>query len=716
MTTVEMALTIGAAVVVACAVLLGARARSGRAGAAGRYGLWSVGLLLAFAALTALSVVWSVQPDESWQDAGRMFAYSGVFAAAVVLAWIVPERWPAVLGGVTLAAVAVCGYALLTKVFPSQLDLNDIYARLRAPYDYWNAIGLTAAMGVMGCMWLGARRAGHALLNALAYPATGLMLVTLLLAYSRGALVALAVGLGLWFCIVPLRLRGAAVLLTGSLGAGVVVAWDFSKHAVSSENVALAARTAAGRQLGVLLVAMLVALTLAGLAIGFCTGVRAPSPFLRRRAGAVLLILLLIASVGLIGALSVSRRGPTGTISHDFSSLTNPNAKIPPNTPGRLTAIASVRARYWNEALEVFREHPLLGAGAGGYRTARLRYRTETLEVRHAHGYIVQTLADLGLVGLILSLALLLTWMAAAGRSTHPFNRRWTSWRELNGPSDPEPGEEAQRRGLLRGWRRAGWRHVSAPYTAERVGLLSMLCLVAVFGVHSLADWTWYVPGDACVALLCAGWLAGRGPLDSAGEASTPEGGSPSVRRGPWSLRSDPRSVAIAGAVVVAGLLAAWAQWQPLRSEDAAQEALSLIPGNPGRALSAAHAAVDRDSLSVQALFSLAKVEQAAGEGTLTKATLERAVRLQPSNPQTWLALGEYELASDPQAALNDLHAAIYLNPESIAHELIADGNPEAITIQNDYVQALRSTAAAPTTQGPTTPPATVHPPGRGRP
>ena len=107
------------------------------------------------------------------------------------------------LGGITLAAVVVCGYALLTKVLPGQLDASDVYARLRAPYDYWNAIGLTAAMGVICCLWLGARRTGHAVLSALAYPAMGLMLVTLMLAYSRGALVALAVGLALWFCIVP---------------------------------------------------------------------------------------------------------------------------------------------------------------------------------------------------------------------------------------------------------------------------------------------------------------------------------------------------------------------------------------------------------------------------------------------------------------------------------------------------------------------------------
>ena len=89
--------------------------------------------------------------------------------------------------------------------------------------------------------WLAARRSGHALLSALAYPAMGLFLLTLMLAYSRGALVALALGLALWFSIVPLRLRGAAVLFVGALAAGAVVAWDFSQDARGYTNgIALA--------------------------------------------------------------------------------------------------------------------------------------------------------------------------------------------------------------------------------------------------------------------------------------------------------------------------------------------------------------------------------------------------------------------------------------------------------------------------------------------
>jgi hypothetical protein len=715
MTTVEISLSLGAGLIAITAVLLGPA--SMRA-----YGAWPLGLLVAFTALTALSVVWSVQPDDSFKDAGRMLAYCGVFGACIVLARTLPSRWPAVLVGIVLAAVIVCGYALLTKVFPAQLDSGDIYSRLRAPYSYWNSIGLTAAMGAIACMWLGARRAGHALLSALAYPALGLMLLTLMLAYSRGALVALVLGLALWFCIVPLRLRGAAMLISAAVLAGAVVAWDFSTHALSSDNVELALRSSAGHRLGALIVVMLVLLTLTGLAWGFWTGRNAPAPISRRRAGTLLLSLLAVVILAGAGALAASHRGFTGSISHGVHSLTDPHAAVPSNAPGRLTAVGSVRARYWNEALKVFEAHPWLGAGAEGYETARLRYRTETLDVRHAHGYVVQTLADLGIVGLALTLVLLVVWMAAAGRATHPFNRRWTSWATLRAWLDRADS------GGYPAWRRLTVQGRPAPYSAERVGMLSMLCLVVVFGIHSLADWTWYVPGNACVALLCAGWLAGRGPLGAsageaalaaaelpagAGEAAPRAGGAadgettlivragtprvPSARELRARLNPSalgPLRIGVAIAILVGALLAAWAQWQPQRSADASQQALSQLASDPRGALSSAQTAVSRDPLSAQALFTLSAVQQARGQQALARATLQRAVRLQPSNPQTWLTLGEFDVTRNPGAALHELEAAIYLNPQSVAPQAIAQGNPEAIAIQNDYVQASRAASA----------------------
>ncbi len=703
-TNTELALTLGSGVVLAAAAL------ALRAGTS-RFGLWPSLLLLGFALLSAISIVWSVQPDGSWRDAARLLAYAAVFAAAVVLAKLAPRRWPALLGGIALGSAIVCGYALLAKSLPNHFTEANRYARLYEPYGYWNALGLTAALGAICCMWLGARRAGHAVITALAYPAMGVLLLTLLLAYSRGALLALVVGLVVWFAVVPLRLRGAAVLLAGAVTAGAIAAWDFSNHSLSSDGVPIADSTSAGHELGALVLAMTVLLSVVGVAVVFATGRRPPPRELRRRAGTALLVLLAVGIVGFAGALAVSHRGFAGSVSHAYNKLTDTHAKVP-NTPGRLTAIASVRAQYWDEALKVFKAHPALGAGAQGYEVARLRYRTGPLPVKHAHGFIVQTLSDLGIVGLLAALALLASWMAAAGRATHPFNRRWRSWRELRGGARPA-------------WERLG-DGSARRYGPERIGLLSMLCVVVVFGVHSLIDWTWYVPADAIPALVCAGWLAGRGPLalkkafaDTPNELQ-PEGGSadgdpaagangaraaigPSGserRTSPAGLRAsilesrpDSVRIALAAAVIVAALLTAWVQWQPQRSEEAREAALGALAGNLGAARADAESAVSRDPLSIEALFALSTVQSAAGQAIGARATLQRAVRLQPSNPQTWLTLGRFDLTSAPSAALGELRAGIYLDPELISPEALAAGRSEAIQTYNEYVTALRALA-----------------------
>ena len=568
MTATEMGLTIGGGVLFAASVLtLPARDA--------RYGSWTLGLMFASdGADGAVDRLVGGRRTPAGATPRGCSPTAPCSPARSRLVRMFAVRWAAVLGGITLAATVVCAYGLATKVFPSGLPANAP-ARLQEPFGYWNALGLTAAMGVIGCMWLGARRRGHALLSAMAYPACGLLLLTLLLAYSRGALAALAVGAVLWLAIVPLRLRGAAVLGAGMLGAGAVAGWDFSQHALSGENVPLAQRAAAGHELGALALVMVLVLALAGMALTFFTSRRAPAPRTRRRAGIALWALVGLVVLALIGGLAHSHRGLTGSVSHAVSALTNPNAKPPPNTPGRLTAVASVRARYWKEALQVFGAHPALGAGAEGYATARLRYRKETLVVTHAHGFVVQTLADLGIVGLLVALALLGSWIFEARRPTRPLNRP------------------------------------PRTYTPERVGLLSMLCIVVVFGVHSLIDWTWYVPGDACVALLCAGWLAGRGPLQP---ATAPAAETVSPR---WRLRGgrelDPRLL-LAGVVVLAALLVAWTQWQPQRSEEARAQALTLAEAGQRRAsVEAAHTAVSRDPVSAEARFALAAVQAAAG-------------------------------------------------------------------------------------------------------
>jgi tetratricopeptide (TPR) repeat protein len=618
-TPAEIGLILGGGLAVSGAVLVAPR----------RERLWGsvpLSLLVALAVLTALSITWAAQPSDAWLEANRTLAYAAVFAAAVAAAHSVPGRWSVLLGAITLATVAISAYAVLTKILPGALNPDEIYARLREPFGYWNSVGLMAALGIPGCLWLGARRSGHQGLNALAYPAVGLLVLTMLMAYSRGALLAAAVGVAFWFATVPLRLRGAAVLLVGGAGGGLVAAWAFSQSALTDDRVPVDLRNQAGFQLGLALAVVLVLLLLAGLALNFAAAAQPRSRRTRERAGIALLVALALVPVAVAGRLALSDKGLGGSISSNWHSLTDPGAKIPVNDPSRLTAAGSVRARYWDEALRIFRDNVAVGVGAGGYATVRKRYRSADPAVRHAHGYVVQTLADLGLAGLAVSLALLAAWLVSAARAT----------------------------GLRR-------RDRGRPFTAERVGLLTLVAVVVVFGVHSFIDWTWFVPANAAVALLAAGWVAGRGPL----------GGEPATRsaRGDLAarLRERPRAVAAAAAALVA-LVCAWAVWQPLRADNIDQHAIATLDsGHADAARGQAQTARDRNPLSVDPLFTLSAIESAAGRKFAARAALEQAVHLQPANPDTWLRLAQFELNTlkRPRAAMTAIRPALYLDPRS---------------------------------------------------
>jgi O-antigen ligase/polysaccharide polymerase Wzy-like membrane protein/tetratricopeptide repeat protein len=628
LTKVELAVDTGAGVLAAAAIVAGGHTRR-------LWGALTLTLMGALVALTALSITWAVEPSGAWVEADRTLSYLATMAAGVALVRLFPHRWPSLLGGVVLASVAVCGYALLTKVFPGALNPDEIYARLREPFGYWNAVGLMAAAAGPACLWLGARRSGHAAISALAYPALGLLVVALLLAYSRGALLALTVGCALWFAVVPLRLRGVAVLATSAFCGGLVAFWAFAENPLSTDNVPLADRVSAGHQLGIALAAMVIVLLAAGLAIGFASAQRAPSPDARRQAGIVVLVVLSLVPVAFVGALALSSRGLGGSLSNGWTNLTDPHAnEIVSNAPDRLTAVGSVRARYWNEALKIAKTHKALGVGAGSYATVRTRFRTDNLDVRHAHGYVVQTLADLGLVGMAVSLALLAAWLAAAVRTV----------------------------GLWGAGRRAPW-------TPERVGMATLLAICVVFGVHSFVDWTWFVPGNAILALLCAGWLAGRGPTEE-----------PILRRTPPRLAvREPWRIGVAVAAVAVAVVAAWASWQPQRAVAEGSDALgSAEAGHFAQARGQIAHAERTNPLSVDLLFQEAAIERADGNAAGARSTLQEAVRKQPANPATWLNLAEFELSEGrkPQA-LSAVGSALYLDPrsqEAISAYLLASG------------------------------------------
>jgi hypothetical protein len=648
-TKVEVTLDIVGGVLAALAVLAVSARRW--------WGGITIGLFAVLAGLTALSITWSIQPSDSWLEANRTFSYVLVFAAAIALSRTVGAWWSALLGALCAATVAICIWAILTKVFPGALAADEVYARLREPFGYWNAVGLTAALGVPPTLWLGARRSGHAAVNALAYPIMGILLLTVLLAYSRGSLLAVAVGCAFWFVIVPLRLRGVAVLAVGALGAVAVAVWVFAQDTLTKDGVPIDERATSGHELGMAVLAMALVLLAAGLAFGFAAARRSPSEPARKRAGAAILVAVALVPVILVVALAMSSKGLGGSISSGWNSLTDPNDKTQVlNDPSRLTSVGSVRARYWDESIKIFQAHPWQGVGAGAYKTARLRYRTDNLAVQHSHGYAVQTAADLGLFGLLVSLALLLAWVGATGRTL--------GWR-LPGFARRDAPAVAGARGL----------DPRVGFGPEHVAMATLATVVLVFGVHSFVDWTWYVPGTAVMALVAAGWVAGRGPLSEPAADARMLGTqlAQGVRQ--------PFRVALACGALALGLLAGWAALQPLRSVDSGNEALALPlgPASYAKAVALTQKAEDQNPLSIDPLLTRAVVESAAQHPDRARAALVEAIRRQPSNPQTWEYLSRFAVdqENNPKLALRLLGPALYLDPHSP-------------TGAQDYLAALR--------------------------
>jgi hypothetical protein len=273
----------------------------------------------------------------------------------------------------------------------------------------------------------------------------------------------------------------------------------------------------------------------------------------------------------------------------------------------------------------VFSTDKLHGVGADGYGLARKHYSFDPLSVQHAHSYFFQTLADFGVLGVAVTVVLFALWLVAA-------------WRPLH------------------------LRPQGRPVTPERAGMLTLAATVVLYGAHSLVDWTWFIPGVTVPALVCAGWLAGRGPLT--------EGAAPAR----W--KRDPFRLAAACGVAACALVVGYAILQPLRAVHSDNSALAALGrGDIKGAEAAALRARDQNRLSVDPLFNLALIAQTAGHPAAATAALEQAVRLQPRNPNTWTQLGEHLLFDlhNPQAALGPLGAAVYLDPHGLSEQRAAE-------------------------------------------
>lgn len=557
----------------------------------GRSGSLLVSSLLALVVWIGASVAWSIVPDRSWDAFNKGVVYVAFLGLGVMLAAVAGRLATRLTAGL-LATVtgAALAWSLLTKSVPALDDDGGLSARLSEPLDYWNAVALLAAAALALGVWLGtARTAGRA------SSALGALLVyggalSIALSLSRVGVIAGVVVLAFVLALSERRAESGLFVGAALLPALAVSAWAFTRPALVEDGASLASRERDGLVLGLLVLAGgAVSALLARTATR-----RALTETARRRIVRALAVLGAVVALVLaaLGAVAVASAVTSGTSCAEVA-----------NEPGRLGSLdLNSRWCWWNEAWDVFAQHAPAGAGAGSFEIARKRHRQDARAVRQPHSVPLQHLADGGVVGLALWLAVV---AAAAGACA-------CALRRLDGP--------------------------------ERAAAVALVSLPLAYGTHSLVDYDWDFIGATAPTLTALGVLVAAG---------RPAGAS---RRRPL--------LGVGAVVLGLAVLASFAA--PRVSErDVRASTDALIDGDLDRARDAALRAKALNPLAVEPLVALARVDERLGLLDDAERRYVQAVELQPQNPETWYTLGifQFEARERMCAAYRFLNEAYTLDP-----------------------------------------------------
>jgi hypothetical protein len=422
-----------------------------------------LGSIAALLGWTLGSALWSFAPWDSVLAAERTLVY--VLGAAFVC--VTTRRNAASLyGGILLAVVLVSAYGLATRLFPDRIGVFDPIAgyRLSEPIGYWNGLAVFAAMGTLLALGAAAH-ARHLATRAAAAASIPVLLATQYFTFGRAGWLSLGIGLVAAVALDRRRLRLITVAIAVATPGAVVILAASRQKALTHTGATLPAAAHSGHRLALVVFALAAVSSLLAIAVS-----KAASALqIRRRHrvaySATLAACVLVAGIGLLvaagGPISLAKRGY-----HSFNVPAPKYSTISPTVERDLdqrlfTFSGNGRAQLWSAAWDEYRSHPLLGSGGGTFQRFWIRDPKANFEVHNAHGLYIETLAELGPIGLALLLIVLALPLVAAAHS---------------------------RRSMFT----AG---AAAAYIA--------------FFVHAGVDWDWQLTGVTLAAICCGALLVG---------------------------------------------------------------------------------------------------------------------------------------------------------------------------------------------------------------
>ncbi len=570
----------------------------------------ALGLLAAFVIWTALSLGWTESAEKTFVDIARVATYLGVFALALFARGPQAARRMVAAVGTGIALVSIVG--LLSWLHPAWFPSAEETAmfvtgsgeRLSYPINYWNglagliAIGLPLMLQVATC-------ARSLLPRALAAAALPAMTLALYFTLSRGGIGAAVVALAVFLALSTDRLPKLLTLLVAGAGGAILIAAATQRDALQHGALDATARHQGNEMLAMtIVVCAAVGLVQAGISLAGARGARPRWSFVSRRqsllAGLACLVAVLVAAAAL---------DAPGRVSNAWSDFKHGGQ--PGEGAGRLGSFAG-ESRYelWKAAIEENETKPLTGTGSGTFEYWWARNGTNGETIHDTHSLYLQTLGELGIVGLALLGAFLLAILIGGGRATL----------------------------------RAGPR--GRPVLAAAAAGCVAFCVTAAF------DWMWQIPVLPVAFLLLASVLTTAAVR--------------SERNGAAALRLPLRAgFALVGIAVIVAIAIPLASATLVRQSQADARA-----GDLPAALRAARSAQNAQPDAATPRLQQALLLEAQGNLALAAEEARGATEKESTNWRNWLVLSRIEAERGRvAAALRDYREARSLNPLSTLFE-----------------------------------------------
>lgn len=619
-----------AAVAIWWAVIVGVVIRVWPGSDAPRAAVACGGCLAALCLLAGLSMIWASDAGRAFEDAVRISAYLGLFVLAVLASRRASTHAWARGVGAGLAGLAAA--ALLAFFQPSLFgdaatslatEIPSAAGRLSYPVGYWNGLGACMALAVVLLGWLAARarsRPGRATASAF----LALAVLALALTQSLGGVAAAIAGAVAMVAFAQGRaaLAGAAV---PGLAAGALLVLVASRFDALAAGPADPGYAAAGDAM--LPITLALALAAAGVRWALdrrLARLRLSTPRVPR---AVALALALVA-IGAAGVLAAQR----------WDDFKDPGAlaELPasgeaaPPAAQFATAAGNGRYQWWTEALDAYGSKPITGIGAGNYELYWNAHHTLPVVVADAHSLYVETLAELGPLGLLFLLGFLATAIAAG----------------------------VGRRGSTRG------------------GVAVWLGALAAGVVSAAGEWTWEIPAATAPLVVAAAALTGPATLRPRWPRPLPEAAPRTLAERFASAPSPRERFGLGVAALLAGFACIWISGVAFLTELQLAESRSAFDrADFEEAASNASYAAAIEPWAAAPRLQLAQAEEARGRYHEARTAAEEGLDRSPDDWRGFVVLARIEAHDGMRTAAEEaLERANELSPVPIPVELPEPG------------------------------------------